>query len=77
MAIVTDLSKRERDRYVRRMQDLAESCTRIASALASGDDQDALTALILVVTAGSVINELCDVFVDAAHVTIPDHADGA
>lgn len=70
--IVTDMSERERLAFAKKAETLGASATRLAEALRTGNDGEALLHLVLTVIKGGFINDLTDVFGKAVATDVPD-----
>jgi hypothetical protein len=70
--IVTDMNDRERKKFAGLAEELARSADKLAAALRTEDDSDVLFHLAMTGISGRFINDLSDIFKDAAGVQIPD-----
>jgi len=70
--IITDMTKREREKFARHAEHTAEMATRLAKSLREAtNDEDVLMRLIYLVLSGAFFGEMREVFEHAAHVQIP------
>jgi hypothetical protein len=71
--LVTDMNDRERRTFAEKTDELIEAAGRLANALRTGDDDEALIGLALTGIRGSFLNELTAIFTKAESVVkIPD-----
>lgn len=69
---VTDMNRRERVKFAKQAQSLAENSSNLAQALRADDDTQVLLHLTSAALSSSFINELIDVFKDAVVAQVPD-----
>ena len=72
MLLVTDMTHRERKRYIVQIESHIKACSELVNSLQESDDTKAILSLINVTLGGRFVNELVDIFREAQHLNIPD-----
>lgn len=76
--IITNLSARERQRFITQMEHAATTFRNIAAALTEDDDaKAALHFAVVTATLPMAMLDLADAFASSVAVEIPDHPGGA
>lgn len=71
----TDLNARERKSYAEKLRQVSESSSRLADALETGNDGEAVMHILMLAISGDTINSIMAIFKDALKTDFEKSAD--